>query len=184
MSENRPLDPHSFELLLAWLGDDRESAGERYERIRAKLVRIFAARGCTPAEDLADATIDRVMGKVVEIAPGYVGAPEAYFYRVAHFLYYEHLRRARRTPSLAAPEPAGDREGEALCLEECLASLASADRDLVRAYYQDEKRRRIEHRQQLAAALGIGPNALRIRLHRIRLDLRACLAQCLARLES
>jgi RNA polymerase sigma factor (sigma-70 family) len=183
MTPAPPPGPQAFERLLAWLSEDRERAGEHYERIRARLVRLFAARGCTQPEDLADATIDRVASKVGQVAPGYVGAPEAYFYRVAHFIFHEHLRRQRRRPLLPAPEAPQEREGEARCLDACLARLSPDDRELVRAYYRDDKQQRIERRRELAAALGIGLNPLRIRLFRLRRELRRCLEECLGGLD-
>src|SRR5947209_6617862 len=37
----------SFDRLLAWLNPDREQAGQRYEEIRRRLIKIFARRGCS-----------------------------------------------------------------------------------------------------------------------------------------
>ena len=42
----RGMTPEEFEALLAQLDPDRERAGERYETIRRKLVRLFEWRGC------------------------------------------------------------------------------------------------------------------------------------------
>ena len=168
----------SFEVLLGWLAEDRDRAGERYEAIRSRLVKIFACRGCANPEDLADETIDRVMSKLPEIAPTYVGPPEAYFYRVAQFIYFEHLRRQRRAPP-PTPQPGEEREAEWACLERCLERLAPADRALIEAYYSDERRLRIERRKELADGLGIGLNALRLRLHRLRVEVRGCMTRCL-----
>jgi hypothetical protein len=41
-------------------------------------------------------------------------------------------------------------------------------------YYKGEKGDRIRHRKLLARQLGIPPNALRIRVHRIREKLERC----------
>lgn len=173
-------DAASFEVLLGWLAEDRDRAGERYEAIRSKLVKIFACRGAAVPEELADATIDRVMSKLPEIGQRFVGQPEAYFYSVAQFIYFEHLRR-RSPPPPPPPPPAEDREAEADCLERCLTRLASEDRELILAYYRDGERPRIECRRRLAEGLGIGLNALRLRLHRVRQGLRGCVTRCLER---
>jgi RNA polymerase sigma factor (sigma-70 family) len=171
---------NTLELLLGWLDDDPDRAGERYEAIRAKLIKIFVCRGCTTPEDLADQTIDRVAGKVPELAPRYSGPPEPYFYRVAQFIYFEHLRRQRPAPPPPCAEPAEDREADYACLDRCLERLTPADRALIQAYYQGEKGLRIERRRQLAEQLGIGTNILRVRLHRIRKELRNCVTRCRA----
>ncbi len=47
-------------------------------------------------------------------------------------------------------------------------------------YYHDEKRAKIDYRKQLADALGIPLNALRIRAHRVRISLEKCVKDCLA----
>src|SRR5204863_6195928 len=53
------LTRESFEILLAQLDPDRERAGELYETIRRKLIRLFEWRGCACPEDLADETFNR-----------------------------------------------------------------------------------------------------------------------------
>jgi RNA polymerase sigma factor (sigma-70 family) len=179
--ESAPSGVDTFELLLGWLDPDPERAGQRYEAIRAKLVKIFICRGCTVAEDLADQTIDRVASKVPQIAQRYVGPPEPYFYRVAQFIYFEHLRKQRVTAATPPrPEPAEDREADYVCLDHCLERLAAGDRELLEAYYQGEKGLRIERRKQLAKQLGISPGILRVRLHQIRQELRQCVSRCLS----
>jgi len=72
------LTQEAFDNLLAWLDPDRERAGQKYEDIRFKLIRNFARRGCSIAEDLTDETINRVSRKALEIAQAYVGDPALY----------------------------------------------------------------------------------------------------------
>jgi DNA-directed RNA polymerase specialized sigma24 family protein len=141
-------------------------------------VKTFVCRGCLVPEELADQTIDRVMSKLPEIRQQFVGAPEAYFYRVAQFIYVE-WRRKQHPPALPPAAAADDREAEAACLEHCLGRLAPAERELILAYYEDARGLRIERRRQLAQGLGIGLNALRLRLVRIRDGLRDCMTGCL-----
>jgi len=44
-------------MLLGWLSTNEASAAEKYEKIRARLIRLFVGRGCYEAEMLADQTI-------------------------------------------------------------------------------------------------------------------------------
>ena len=182
------LDEAAFERLLAWLDPERERAGQRYEDIRLRLIKIFTCRGCHESEDLADETINRVARKLAQVAATYEGDRALYFYGVAHRVYLEYLRKrpARAAPpTLPAPperteeERAAD-EREYECLERCMDGLPAGSRDLVLQYYREEKREKIEQRKRLAARLGIGINALRIRACRIRETLYRCVQTCLA----
>jgi hypothetical protein len=53
MPANPSITQEGFELLLDWLDTKNESAGEKYEKIRGRLIRIFVGRGCHEAELLA-----------------------------------------------------------------------------------------------------------------------------------
>ena len=90
-----------FDHLLAWLDEDRERAGEEYEKLRRRLTTIFAARGCRTPEDLADETIDRVSRRVVSIQETYQGNKTLYFLGVANNVHHEYLKR----PLLVSPAP-------------------------------------------------------------------------------
>jgi len=172
-----------FEQLLGWLDPDREKAGLRYEWIRRRLIKIFVCRGSAIPEELADRTINRVARKLSEIRSTYVGEPANYFGGVASNIFREALKKAK-LPSIGMPAPgpptAGDREERMRdCFEKCVAQLSAADRDLVVSYYQQEKQAKIDHRKDLAARLGLGINALRIRACRIRSHLQDCVEQCI-----
>jgi DNA-directed RNA polymerase specialized sigma24 family protein len=176
------LDQAAFDALLDWLGPDRERAAEAYERIRARLVRIFVSRGCPLAEDLADETINRVSRKVPEIAGGYTGDPAFYFYGVANRVHMEYVRRSARQPVAPPPVAPPDEEEERAyeCLEGCLAGLQPATREIVLEYYRGESGgAKIDRRRELAERHRIGLNALRIRLHRIRAGLFSCVQECM-----
>lgn len=176
----------NFDALLAWLDPDREQAGAKYEHIRHSLINIFSWHGCADAEDLADETISRVTNKVRELAPNYNGDPALYFYGVAKKMQWEVGRREQATaevPSLdnvkdshSQPE-SEDLEPEYECLDQCLAQLSAADRNLILLYYQQEQPK-IDSRKELARKMDIAPNNLRVRVHRIRLALHKCIADC------
>ena len=182
MKKNWALSQESFDALLEWLAPDREQAGQKYEEIRQRLIRIFTARGCYEPEDLADETINRAANKAGSISEDYVGDPALYFYAVANNIHLEYLRRKPApTPPIKLDE-SNNTEEEFRCLEQCLSHLTSENRDLVVRYYQDEKKAKINQRKILARDLGIGPNALRIRACRIRASLQKCVEKCLGQL--
>lgn len=173
------LTQEAFDRLLAWLDPDRENAARRYEQIRARLITIFAGRGCVVADELADITFNRVARRVDEIVTSYAGDPALYFYGVAQKVYLEHVRKKpvpKAIPS-AAPDYEMDRNIE--CLERCLQKLDADSRLLILEYYRGEKRAKIDHRNQLAERLGIAVNALRMRAARVRAALQACIVECL-----
>jgi DNA-directed RNA polymerase specialized sigma24 family protein len=60
-----------------------------------------------------------------------------------------------------------------------LGNLPDESREIIITYYENEKGIRIQYRKQLAARLGITPNALRINAHRIRMSLETCVKECL-----
>lgn len=180
-----------FDKLLHWLDTDRDRAGSKYEKIRVRLIKIFTCRGCCEADDLADETINRVTAKLGEMAENYSGDPALYFYGVAQKVHLEYLRKKPliQEPSESGseaggqtawpPEAADEVEHEYACLEQCMDHLPPETRRLVLEYYQEEKRAKIDHRKKLADQLGIAVNALRIRAHRIRLQLQQCVNSCL-----
>jgi DNA-directed RNA polymerase specialized sigma24 family protein len=173
------LSQEAFEKFLAWLDPDRDRAGEKYEEIRRKLIKIFARRGCSISEELADETINRVSRKAQEIADSYVGDPSLYFYGVAHNVYLEHVKKPSDPKPLPTPDPQTDKEQNYECLERCMEHLELENRELVLQYYYQEKRWKIDHRKELADRLGIALATLRMRVHRIKETLRQCVVDCL-----
>ena len=175
------MNQEQFEQLLHWLDPDREKAGLKYESIRRRLIKIFVCNGCDVPEDLADQTINRVARKLPEIRGTYVGEPAPYFRGVASKIYLEWTRKRCR-PAVPPPPPPDEVDEEEerryRCLQRCMASLAAEDRQLVLGYYEQEKHAKIDQRKKLAEQLGVGMNALRLRLYRIRETLQECVEQC------
>ena len=183
MNKDWVLTQESFEALLTWLDSNRDIAGEKYEQIRTRLIKIFACRGCNESEDLADETINRVTNRLREIGATFTGEPALYFFGVANKVHLEFLRR-KPTPSLPIATESSEEAGEeaelqSQCLDRCIGQLTQVNRELVMEYYQENKRAKIEHRKHLADRLGIAVNALRIRAHRIRRSLQNCVQECL-----
>lgn len=161
----------AFEKLLRWLHPDRDKAGEKYEKIRLRLIRVFACRGCSEAEDLSDETINVVLSKIDWLTANYVGDPALYFYGVAKRIH----SKPKPLPNIPPPEPEPP-ELEQVCsyLDDCLDILASAERDLVLRYHQGDKQDKIRNRKKLAEELKISRNALRIKVCHIHSRLREC----------
>lgn len=178
------LTPDAFEKLLDALSADREEAGVQYEIIRRKLTRFFEWRKVESADEHADETINRVArrleeGEVIENL-------NSYLYGVARMVHLEALKQQELVPiddapqilRQKAPEPT-ESEPRVLCFDHCLDSLPPESRSLIVGYYQEERRAKIELRQELADSLQIPLNALRIRAHRIRAKLEQCITQCM-----
>lgn len=179
MQKRWDITQDAFDKFLAWLDSDRERAGAKYEDIRRKLIKIFACRGCQVGEDLADETINRVIRKTQEMAFTYTGDPVFYFYGVARRVYLEHVRKPPAPLPLPPPDSLEQKEKQDQCLELCMKALTPENRDLVLEYHDEDSSARIGHRKALAARLGIGVNALRLRAHRIRTGLQSCVESCL-----
>lgn len=178
------LTKEAFARLLEWLDQDRENAGKKYETIRLRLIKIFTWRGCSVPEELADATVDRVAGKLKELAHTYVGEPALYFFNVADKIYLEygrksplHLPLPDDLPGVTKPEAHVEAED---CFERCMQCLPEKSRELILAYYEYERtgRDKLDQRKALAQRMAIPENALWIRAHRIRQALKKCVEDC------
>jgi DNA-directed RNA polymerase specialized sigma24 family protein len=174
------LNEESFTKLLAWLDPESErGAGEKYEEIRYKLIKMFVYRGCLDAEQMADETIDRASSKIDILIDNYVGDKRLYFYGIAQNVYREHLRKqSRPILELVKSDFSEDVELKHQCLEHCLQQLPEVDRELILEYYREEKHKKSEHRKQLAHETN--SNTLRKKTQRIRDRLKICINKCLS----
>jgi DNA-directed RNA polymerase specialized sigma24 family protein len=179
------LEPEKFEKLLDWLDPDRETAGQRYESIRARLIRIFYSRGCYQAEEMADETMDRVVRKIDTLFGIYEGDPALYFYAVARnvFLEFSRIPRHSELPEnlSAISSVSEDTEEDSYydCLEKCLEKLPEGQREFIVEFHRYTKAAKIECRKKMALAQSITAQALRIRAFRVRGVLRKCISQCI-----
>ena len=182
MSKRVPPSDESFRKLLAWLDDDRDKAAEKYNRIYSRLVRIFAAKGCWEAEDLADETVNVVASRIDELIATYHGDPALYFYGVAKKIYQEWLKKLKPPPPPPAEPNRSEIEVRCRCLDECLAKLASTvEAEMAVRYHEGAGQARIENRKKIAGELGITVNALRIRICHLQARLRPCIEECFQR---
>lgn len=183
----RGLTPAEFDALLAMLHTDREVAGQLYEGIRNRLIRMFEWRQCTHPEDLADETFNRVARKAAEGLRLQRSDPYPYFSGVAVHVRQEWERKERRKTYVLVeadwPPSASHEEEPDFRLEylrQCLETLAADQRRLLLRYHQDEQR--IRSRKILCDELDIPMNALRIRVHRLRKKIEACVEEKLRNL--
>lgn len=192
MKKRWELTQEEFDRLLSWLDSDHSRAGKKYEEVRLSLIKIFTWRGYSDAEELADETINRVTQKLGNIVDTYTGDPALYFYGVAKNLCREQGRQTRRTipitASVSPTVPPQAQDAHALgddpelpykCMRDCLERLRPKDRELFLLYYGGEKKPK-NYRKELARHLGMTPNALRVRIKRIRTHLQKCIKACVA----
>ena len=174
---NNAINAAAFERFLCWLGPDPESAGRKYELIRGRLIMMFRARRCVFAEDLADTTFERVARKLADISNEFTGDPARYFYGVAKKVYLEYQKEImakRKKAGYSLPQGDEDEDLERMLkqLDEALNALPKSDRELILTYYTGTGKNKIKQRQELAKQSGLGPNALRIRVFRIRREIK------------
>lgn len=175
MSKREPPSKEAFDKLLLWLDSDRERAGEKYERIRLRLIRIFSCQDNCDPEDLADVTINVVASRIDWLLANYQGDPALYFYGVAKKIHLEE--RKKKPPPEPPPIDPTPPEVEELSnhLEECLQELQRPERNLIIRYHQGEKQVKIENRKRLAEELKITRNALRIKVCHLHERIRKCI---------
>jgi DNA-directed RNA polymerase specialized sigma24 family protein len=187
----RSITQESFDRLLAELHPNSEQAGEQYEKIRRKLVKMFQWRGCPLAEECADETFNRVAQKISEGTRLWTGDPYSYFHGVALNVLREYWRSPEKMgKTLEEIEPSqalsadpeelmlremGHLEKERLleCLDRCLQKLPPESLHLITQYHQGEEASDKVRRKELARAMGIPLNALRIRAYRIRVEIES-----------
>jgi DNA-directed RNA polymerase specialized sigma24 family protein len=174
---------HPFDKLLARLAPDRELAGAEYERLRTSLVRFFDARRLPRAEELADQTLDRVANRLEKGEA--IEDLGKYCFGVANRIVNESRRETRKWVELPdiirAPELLEEDHRMVQCFDRCMGNLTPESRELILEYYSEKRFPKIDRLRELAASRGIPVNALRIRSHRIKVRLEACMRECLER---
>ena len=181
MKKNRTLTQEAFNRLLQWLDPDRTRAGEKYQEIHKRLVMILTRKGSLHPEELADEVMNRVALKMDEIAEKYVGDTSLYFYSVANYVYLESLHNRPAVSLVPMPDSAAEKEIKLSCLQQCLRALPPKDRELVDSYFQFDSRSKSDFRRALADRNGMSLESLRMRIHRLRKQLKECVQQCIER---
>ena len=177
-----PLDGQAWSRLLSFLAHTQSQfPGSAYERAHERLVRFFRGKGSMHAEELADATFDRVACKLGREALADVRNPVGYVLGVARLVWLESVKlevaRRRRLEHYAAlftRDDDGDaqkHERDVALLDRCLGELPAEQRCLLLHYYRGQGQARITRRQDLVRELHLNPGMLRTRVHRLRAQL-------------
>lgn len=186
------LTEDAFRQLLDRLDPDSELAAQKYETLRQRLIVYFEARRCALPETLADEALNRVAQKIS--SGELIVSLNSYSLAVAKYIFLESQRRPL-TLSLEECRPEDDvnvahkhevqqqeleaEEVRARCMKKCLAELPEESRSLMIEYYMGSGRELATRRLLMAERLGVSPNALYIKIHRIREKLEAQLMKCL-----
>lgn len=180
------LAPPAFEKMLDWLDKDRNIAGEKYEALRLRLIKILNYRGCLDSEALVDTVFDRVARKIDFLTETYQGDPALYFYNVANKVFLEYNRQPQMVE--ISPDISENNnhyhddeniQPEYVCLKKCLSTLSDDKRALIVGYYSSEKNGKVKSHKQIAEDTGIKPATLHVRAHRLRVILQKCVLNCL-----
>lgn len=152
---------------------DAESLfAQYYDRLLRYLSRAAGEREA--ARDLTQEVFLRVSRTAIPTAPENQLA--GWLFRIARNVALDHHRQRRRRPETdlgSAPEGTKDAQQEmALALKQALAALPDLDRDVFLL-------REVSglSRVEIATACELTPDAVRSRVHRTRLELRAALAE-------
>lgn len=166
------LERSAFARLLEALHPDAATASQEYERLRRRLIRLFALNGMARADEAADEAFNRLARRLSEGEQ--IRHIEAYLAGIARLLVLEERQRASREYTamvrLAEPEAAEASDDEHLLelLERCLQELPPQSRQLLARYYAHDGGQRMRERDALARELGLSPNSLRNRVLRLR----------------
>lgn len=181
MKRERDPTPEEFEKLLAWLDSDPDKAGCQYTLIQSRLTKVFAARGCSDPETLGQEVLNRVCVRIDTVVKNYPDPLRCCLGFVDN-VHREYLREEKKKTNAKEPpgrRPTDELEKEDSCLERCLNTLGTDERDIFERYFQGEKRIRIDNRKKLAFEVGITANALRIRAHHLRKEMHECIVTCI-----
>lgn len=169
-----PITSTEFDRFLAVLDDQRERAGEIYERLRSSLTVYFIGKKFVNAEDLADEVIDRVIRRVNDDAKIYDIA--AYCRKVAWYVAIEEWRtpsQVKETSQFLSALSRGISHHDEVrldLLQEGLDRLTPESRSLFLEYYQWSYK---GHRAELARQRSMSMPALHTQVFRIKQSLRA-----------
>ena len=173
LTEGTPLST-SDDALLALFHQHPVEAAQCVTELRARIIELLRAKGCTNPEDIWGATVLIVLQK--SLMPGDVENLEGFFWRIAFRTFLNQRHRARDEISLEdAPVSV-----LAVCpnlrdhtffehLRACLEQLSHAEYALITAESLGEDR------EEIAKRLHVPRGTLRQRLRRARAKLYDCL---------
>ena len=167
------LDQLDYNRLFKLLEPGSPSPESGFNLCRLKLIKFFSWRWCPDPTNLADETIVRLLKNVKQGLMTSSETPYKYVYAIALNVYREHRREIRKQPSVSYDEAVGTWAPESSdgCRELCLEKLPNEKVELLNQYY-------LLDREELAEKLQLSLNALRLRIHRIKEELRNCYEEC------
>lgn len=170
----------AFEQFLISCEPEVSSANERHARLRHKLIKFFEWRRCGDTELLADETISRAVANLYDGES--ITRPPSYLLGIAQNVYKEYVRKQRRliqtyeeATRLSLIEEQSSRNADTFteCAGLCLKELSQAKRRLLERYYSDDC-----DREELARSENLTLAALRIKIYRVKTELKACYREC------
>lgn len=171
-----------FDKLLLRLEPDYSNFEKRYRQLRLKLVKFFAWRRCEDPESLADETISRTVKNIIEGEEIRTSKPYSYIYAIALNVFREYLReKSKREATFVSfpTDPSSILENLYDCRKQCFQKLPAEKVRILQCYYSSG-----ESKEKMAQSQGVTLNALRLQIHRIKNDLKACYQDCVKQLKS
>ncbi len=167
------LDQTDYALLLKLLDPDSSSPEAGFQRCRLKLIKFFSWLKCPDPSNLADETIVRLLKNVKQGQMTSSETPYKYVYAIAHNVFREHRRETEKHPMVPYDDAVRTwtLESPDGCRELCLKRLPNEKLELLNQYY-------LLDRQVLAKKLQLSISGLRVRIHRIKEELRTCCEDC------
>lgn len=167
----------SFELLLKQLNADREEAARKYVALYFKLNRFFEWRGCTNPDWLADETMTRIARRIEQGVT--ITNFQGFMFGVARKVAMESLKeREKEQKILTSFSPQVEDYDDRIYVDELMARLDAGllklppnGRRLLIAYHAAGDDKNMKIRRELAQREGISVNALRVRVHRLKITL-------------
>lgn len=160
---------------------------ERFTAIRTRLIFFFEKRNCVDPEELADATLERVVQKLDSEK---VTDLERYSFGFAKKIFLEYLRKKKATVAFLDEQKyrlqstSGGGEDEAIirerkltCMEECLAHLKEHERAMLMEYYEFNGRLKLEQRRKMAERMNISRETLALRIFHLKKRIRKCVTE-------
>ncbi len=159
-------------------GTRTAEVGQDWMCLREAVMHFLRRRGATDPEELAQEAVFRVLVNVLRGSE--IQSMESYTYGVAGRVFQEHRRHLKRHEPLdediAIHLESESFEQQFASLMLCkLRALSEDEIKLLEAYYPDANGNVIVARQRLALRLGLSPNALRLRVSRLRRKLQQSL---------
>jgi DNA-directed RNA polymerase specialized sigma24 family protein len=185
--EKWSLSQESLDAFLAFLDPNREQAGQKYEKLRQKMMTVFRARGIYNPEDAVDEAIDRVIRRLgdtevqnlMAFALGVARVVASEFHKRPTTVALDHVPELSISANPLGNENEQQTYRHQICLEKCLQKIKPEDRELVEEWYLYTGGQKIERKRQMAARRGVNLDTLRVQAFRTRRELQMLLQDSL-----